>query len=289
MEVLIIGASSYIGARLYQDLGGEFTVSGTYNSTRPNQPGLFYGLDIRNPEQLLDLVGTALPEVIIHAAAIASTSECNDTPRLAEEVNIQGTRNVVSAANSVGAKLIFLSTMGVTSSSVYGQTKAEAERIVKADAREYVIIRPSTVFGMSPNTTVKKHFNLILREIEGNGPGEYENSWRYQPTWIRQLSEAASLIIAEDVRGETIQIAVSDTQLKTTFDIARDILAEFGITPRSMIKEVRAPSPVNLDSMKALGLPSYSYNDMIKGLVGEIREYRSALNDTRRSKSRGLA
>jgi dTDP-4-dehydrorhamnose reductase len=83
------------------------------------------------------------PETIIHTASLLSV-DSEQNPRLAWAVNVEGTRNVVRAGASVGARVVFISSEYVFGGQwssysegsatnpiiVYGRQKVAAERIV---------------------------------------------------------------------------------------------------------------------------------------------------------------
>lgn len=65
MKILIIGASSYVGARIFIDLRDRYDVAGTYSTNRLAQE--FVKLDITKKDQVSELVKKINPDVIIHA------------------------------------------------------------------------------------------------------------------------------------------------------------------------------------------------------------------------------
>lgn len=71
MKILLIGASSYVGARIYFDLKNKFDISGTY-STNPLARE-FIHLDITDKDQVNKVIKKIKPEIIIHAANNASS------------------------------------------------------------------------------------------------------------------------------------------------------------------------------------------------------------------------
>jgi dTDP-4-dehydrorhamnose reductase len=66
MKLLILGANSYVGARLFFDLQYDFECSGTYHRNRLSRK--FLKLDLTNKEDTLSLIGELKPDYIIHAA-----------------------------------------------------------------------------------------------------------------------------------------------------------------------------------------------------------------------------
>ena len=124
-RILITGGAGYIGSVLFPELlkkGYKVRIIDNirYNST----PILFQSMmnpdfefikgDIRDREALKD----ALKDVdcIIHLAAIVGLPACKQNPQLAQEVNIDGTKNILDLRNNI--PIIFASTI-----SNYGRVK----------------------------------------------------------------------------------------------------------------------------------------------------------------------
>ena len=271
MKILITGASSYVGARIYTDLKKKFGVIGTYCN---NQlfPELEY-LDIRDKIAVEKFVQKNKPDIIIHVAANASGSWCEKNPEQALAINKEGTKNIADAANNINAKIIFISSFAVMDSqSLYGQTKIEGEKYIKNTRAGYIILRPSLIVGFSPNTTNDRPFNRFLKNITEKTPAIYDTSWKFQPTWLRHVSEIIKLVIERGIINEVIPISVPE--IKTRFDIANDVLPEFNIKVIPEDKKDLTPNfSDDLKKLKELQLPFYSYNQMIQGIKEEIKKY----------------
>lgn len=116
--------------------------------------------DIRN----INDVNAAIKrqDIIIHLAAIVGYPACRKEPKLAEEVNIGGTKNLIKAI-SENQLVIYASTGSIYGEieeicteetplnplSLYGQTKALAEKYLLEDCNT-IVFRFATGFGLSP-------------------------------------------------------------------------------------------------------------------------------------------
>jgi len=271
MKVLITGASSYVGASIYSRLKDKYSVVGTYNSHKLF-PELEF-LDITNEQNVRDFILRKKPDVIIHVAANASGSWCEKNPEQAIAINQNGTRYLVDSANQVNSKVILISTFAVANTdSLYSRTKIASEQYVKEVKAGYVIIRPSLIIGFSPNTTNDRPFNRFLKNIVDGVPAVYDTSWRFQPTWLRHLNEVIEEILKREIINETIPISVPE--LRTRYEIAMDILPKFNIKVTPEDKQDMQPTfSQNLSKLRELGMPEYTYEEMIAGIVEEIKDY----------------
>ena len=101
-RVLLTGAGG--------QLGTDITIAA---NGHPNIELLAYDrtkLDITNGAETLAIIGEQKPDVIIHAAAYTAVDDCEENEKLAYAVNGAGTANVVSGAQNVGARVIYVST-----------------------------------------------------------------------------------------------------------------------------------------------------------------------------------
>ncbi len=126
--------------------------------------------DITDAARVRAALDRCRPDVVIHAAAIPDLDVCEENPAWAELVNVEGTRNVVEAARSAGAGVAYISTDAVFDGrknspyletdavnppTVYGRTKAAAERVVMGLPRHW-ILRVSVLFGPGKTNFVEK-------------------------------------------------------------------------------------------------------------------------------------
>jgi dTDP-4-dehydrorhamnose reductase len=101
------------------------------------------------------------PQIIFHCAALSRSPTCQADPALAHELNVEVTACLAELAGDVplfflSSDLVFDGRQGgyqetdpVNPLSVYGETKAKAERIVLASAR-HTVVRSSLNYGASP-------------------------------------------------------------------------------------------------------------------------------------------
>ncbi len=269
-KILIIGASSYVGARLYFDLKSKFAVVGTYSANQLSKS--FVRLDIINKEEVEKIVNDTKPDVIIHVANNASAKWCDVNPEKAVLLNQTATQYIVGSANKVNAKLMYLSTMGaIKPSNLYGRTKLKSEEIVKTAKSGYLILRPSLILGLSPNTANDRPFNRLLKNLDESVPAVYDTSWKFQPTYIRHISEVIESSINKKIFSRSIVIAVPE--MKSRYDTAKDILTPFAIkvTPVDAKDSTFEIFEDDLSELNELDLPKYTYEEIIKEIVDDMK------------------
>lgn len=149
-ELLIIGASGFVGAELAEQAREHHNVA----CPAPEE------LDVTHRRSVERGFAAARPRVVALLAAIADIDQCERQPEMAWKVNAEGARLVAEASRRFGARLLYISSAAVydgtresyresdpvTPVSVYGRTKAEAERHVLALPGS-IVIRPALVVG----------------------------------------------------------------------------------------------------------------------------------------------
>jgi dTDP-4-dehydrorhamnose reductase len=269
MKILIIGASSYVGARLYFDIAKQHDVTGTFSQHQLSPK--FIHLDVTRPDEVSSVIEKAAPEIIIHVAQNPDPRWCEAHPDEARNLNITPTESIVHVAHEKGIKIIYISSYAaIFPNNMYARTKRESEAIVQKAQGGYLILRPSFILGFSPNTTNDRPFNRLLKNLDQGTPAEYDTSWKFQPTYVGHISEVILASVERSIWNQTIHITVPD--LKSRFDTAKDILSPFGITVTPIDKHDTTNVIKNpLNELTALDLPTYTYQRMIDTIIGEIK------------------
>src|SRR5882724_2265577 len=151
MRVTVFGASGLLGQALVQELSGEqLTALSSADA------------DLRDPARIQEVIRDSRPEWIILAAAYTDVDGCESNRDLAFAVNSQGAIHVAEAARESGSRLMFLSTDYLFDGkkrspyeasdsrnpiSIYGESKARAEKRLLEILPDVCIVRTSWLFG----------------------------------------------------------------------------------------------------------------------------------------------
>ena len=270
MKILLTGASGYVGARIYFDLKSYFHIIGTYFSNRLSQE--LIQLDITDKSQVKKVIGDIKPEVIVHVANSPSSQWCEANPGEAIKLNQTSTEYLLDVANKNNIKIVYVSTMGaIIPKDLYQKTKAASEKTVKLAQAGYLILRPSVGIGCSPNTTSDNFFNKLLDCIEHKEQAVFDTSLKLQPTHVAHISQVIQKSLEKDMWNLTIPISVSE--MRSRYDIAKDLLEQFGVKVTPFNEHIPPFNSVEgVDNeLKKLGLPSFSYEQVIERTISEIK------------------
>lgn len=118
-------------------------------------------VDITNQAEVTKFIDRLRPHIIINCSGMTNRNKCEANPDGAYLLNAIGARNIAIAANRSKSKLIQLSTADVfdgkstkpytefdspNPQSVYGKSKYEGEKFVRAFSDYYFIIRVSRLY-----------------------------------------------------------------------------------------------------------------------------------------------
>jgi uncharacterized protein YbjT (DUF2867 family) len=185
MRVLVTGATGFVGpavANAIVDAGHEVRVlerkPGSWSKAGIRCQEAVQG-DMTDPESLKRAVAGV--DVVVHLVAIRQGK-----PEEFQRIMVEGARSLVAAAKEAGVKrFVLMSALGVTPETKdlvpYYSSKWQQERDLEASGLEYVIFRPSFVFGRGGGilTTFRKLAKLTpVTPIPGSG------EQRIQPIWI---------------------------------------------------------------------------------------------------------
>jgi dTDP-4-dehydrorhamnose reductase len=212
-RILVTGASGQLGPYLLRAVRAKATSveawcgSGASASVVPSRP-----VDLRDPNSVAAAFRDARPEAVIHAAALAAVADCYRDPAAAHAINVGGSTLLVELAAEAGARFVQVSTDLVFDGeqapyreedapgplSVYGRSKAEAERAVLAFPRT-AVVRVSLLYG--PGLSRRTFFDGLRQAIaEGRELTLFDDEWR-TPLDLPTAAEALSTIAASDFEG----------------------------------------------------------------------------------------
>jgi nucleoside-diphosphate-sugar epimerase len=145
--IAITGGTGFLGScliRLTLESGGK--VRALTRRAQPPRANLHWVHgDLHDARALTELCEGA--DEVVHAAGTASA------PDLAgyAATNIEGTANLVAAAERVGARFVHVSSLAARwpHLSTYAWSKAKAERIVEASPLNWAIVRAPVIYGCS--------------------------------------------------------------------------------------------------------------------------------------------
>lgn len=205
MNIAIVGATGFVGSHVVPHLvkAGHHVIA--VSRTGRRLPDWTDAVEARAADVT---TGTGLDEAlagadaVVHLVAIPRETK----GRRFEEVNVRGTRRVVEAAQRAGIRrLVHLSVLGVVDDPKLGylRSKALGEQIVREGSLEWVVLRPSLMFGEGDG-----FFNIVKTTLRFWSPGIVaipgRGNTRFQPLSADDLAIAVERSLTDADRGGSV-------------------------------------------------------------------------------------
>ncbi|MEF8884698.1 MAG: complex I NDUFA9 subunit family protein [Haloarculaceae archaeon] len=218
MNVLVVGGSGFIGTHLSEELterGHDVTVL----SRSPDEDELPDGVATETGDVTdYDSIEGAFEgqDAVVYLVALSPLFKPDGGDTMHDRVHRGGTEHCVRAAEAHGVdRFVQLSALGADPEGAthYIRAKGRAERVVRDSELDWVIFRPSVVFGeggefVGFTKRLKKLFAPAVPVYPLPGGG---TSIRFQPVWVGDLVPMiADAVEDDDHVGETYDVGGPD-------------------------------------------------------------------------------
>ncbi|WP_136688903.1 complex I NDUFA9 subunit family protein [Halorhabdus amylolytica] len=234
MHVLVTGGDGFIGRYLCTELD-ERGHNVTALSRDPDPSVLAKGVgtvsgDVTDPATL-DGTFEGI-DAVVNLVALSPLFVPRGGNEMHERIHLGGTENVVAAAEAAGVeRLVQVSALGADPEGAthYIRAKGRAEEVVRESDLEWVIVRPSVVFGEGGEFVgfTKKLTPPLVAPLPGGG------KTRFQPIWVKNLAPILADCATEDDRtGETYELG--GPEKLTLREIAKLVRGRVAVVPVPM-------------------------------------------------------
>lgn len=240
IEIFVTGASGLVGGAILSHFGKQYNVLGSYR--RHSKLGLTK-LDLTNRDQVFEHLKKIQPKFVIHAAALTDVDHCETHPQDAFAINVEGTRNIADACQrmGMGCQLLFISTDYVFNGqngpyreddvpdpiNVYGQSKLEAEQIVRERSQDDLIVRCPLVFGKS-----SKIYQKLLRAKKEAVPVKVATDIFTNPI----SSEELAIFLLELITRQQVGLVhAAGERYMSRFEFASQLATSLGVNPKYVV------------------------------------------------------
>ena len=297
MKFFITGANGLLGQKLVALLGesnhevlatgqGECRILSLASNIQ------YQSCDITNATDLNKSIDSFKADVVIHTAAMTNVDECELNPEKCQVVNVEATKNVLDACESIGCQLIHLSTdfifdgkegpydeNGIPNPiSVYGKSKLDAEILVQKATCPWAIVRTVLVYGISPGLSRTNIILWVKSSLEQGKQIQVVDDQFRTPTLAEDLAKGCVLIAEQKATGI---FNISGKDLLTPFAMA-NLTADYFKLDKGLITKASAatftqpakrPPRTGFDISKAinrLGYTPLSFEEGIKILESQL-------------------
>lgn len=218
--VLVTGSNGLLGQKITENIliNKQFKLIATSKGPNrfPINDGYIYiEMDILDPAQIRNVISEHKPDAIIHTAALTNVDTCEVEKERARALNVEALKTLIAVCETLRIQLIHLSTDFIYDGengpyeesaeacplSYYGQTKAEAEELLKKSHCKWAIIRTILVYGIVKDMS---RSNIVLWAKNALQKGEPLNvvndQWR-MPTLAEDLADACLKTVEKEATG----------------------------------------------------------------------------------------
>lgn len=287
--IVVTGGSGYIGSYIVKQLvaQGESVRVMVNNLERARQEGRLVGLpvelvqgDVTQPATLAPVMQGA--SAVIHTVAIA----IEKGGRTYEEINYQGTVNVVDAAKAAGVRrFLNMCQLGAQSSLPYRflASKGKAQEYVAQSGLDWTAFRPSSVWG--PEDEFANSFARLIPLTPIIFPIIGDENARFQLVWVgdvatavvKSLHDPATIHQEYELGGpEVLVLEEIERRTLKALDKKRTLvhmpMSVINLAVRGM--EALLPSPpVTRSLLELLAVPNVTTDNQLSRFVDQPRPF----------------
>ena len=225
----VTGAGGQLATAFAKTLEGEVFLSGEA------------ALDIRDADAVYAAVHGFAPDIVLHTAAYTDVDGAEADPALAEAVNVEGTRNVISAVRGTHTTVVYFSTDYVFDGTkgspyvesdptnplnVYARTKLAGEEAVLSWVRG-IVVRTAWLFSDTGKNFVKTILAVAAQKAAAGEALKVVDDQVGSPTYAGYLAAAVDEALRQGVAPGVYHMAGSG--YCSWCELAREVVQLAGI------------------------------------------------------------
>lgn len=255
--ILVTGSNGLLGQKITSAVlaDKQFNLVATgigLNRFKETEGYQYAEMDITDAEQVREVIRRFQPDALIHTAALTNVDKCEAGQELARSLNVDSVKILIEICMEYHIQLVHLSTDFIFDGangpydelaapnpvSYYGNTKLEAEELIKNSKCNWAILRTILVYGVIGDVD---RSNIVLWAKNALEKGEpvkvVDDQWR-TPTLADDLAEACLLAVHHNAFG-VYHIGGKDTMRISELVFK---VADFWKLDKSLITEVSSAS-----------------------------------------------
>jgi dTDP-4-dehydrorhamnose reductase len=291
MKILVTGSNGLLGQKLTEMLRNRVDITliatGKGNDRyMPNTGYTYAQMDITNGDEVLKVIKSHNPDVVIHTAAMTNVDACELDKAGCDKLNISALEHIISATNAVHAHLIHLSTDFIFDGthgplredekpnpiSYYGLSKWKGEQLVLQQSNSWAIIRTVLVYGVVKDMS---RSNIVLwakNSLEENKVIRVVRDQFRTPTLAEDLAMGCILAATQKATGI---YHISGKEFMSVFDLVYCV-ADFWKLDKSLLcisssedinQPAKRPPITGFDVTKAISELGYKPHTFYEGLT----------------------
>ncbi|HEY4268833.1 MAG TPA: dTDP-4-dehydrorhamnose reductase [Galbitalea sp.] len=239
-------------------------------------------LDVTDPVAVREAVAGF--DVVVNSAAYTRVDDAETEQDAAYAVNATAAGTLASASAAAGARFVQVSTdyvfdgtaitpyaedAPVSPLSVYGASKAEGERLVRAADPGAIILRTAWLYGAHGANFVSA---VLARGRTGQEVSVLTDQCG-QPTWTGDLARRILAVVTAEAPAGTYH--ATNSGAASRYEFAQEIFRDAGLDPQLVVAATEvAPRPAPRPAYSVLG-----HDGWAKAGLSQMRSWQNALAD----------
>jgi dTDP-4-dehydrorhamnose reductase len=303
-KILITGSNGLLGQKLVALLVNKPDIELIATAKGQNRASILEGydyasMDITSENEVLEVIGTYRPDVIIHTAAMTNVDQCETERDLCWQMNVKAVEYLVKACEPIDCFLVHLSTDFIFDGeagpydenatahpiSYYGDSKWAAERLLLDSKIRWAIARTVLVYGIVHDMSRTNIILWVKKSLEEGKNIKVVTDQFRTPTLAEDLAMGCWLIAEKEAKGI---YNISGKDLLTPYDMAIKT-ADFFKLDKSLIsmadsstfsQPAKRPPKTGFIIDKAISLLGYQPRSFEQGIEIVAHQFEEAKKNT---------
>ncbi|WP_256011347.1 SDR family oxidoreductase [Desertivirga xinjiangensis] len=288
--ILVTGSNGLLGQKLTSLICGSgranlIATSRGANRNPLSEGYLYVQMNISEQSQIKEVISTYKPDVVINTAAITNVDICHIQRELCTQVNVTAVEHLAKICKELNIHLIHLSTDFVFDGnagpysedalpnplSFYGESKVQAEQVIRDSGCKWAIIRTILVYGITASSS---RSNIVLwakSSLEKGAPIKVVNDQWRMPTLAEDLAEGCLLTAEKEATGI---FHISGKDMMSVYELVQQVGAFWNldtsliqpVSSATLNQEAKRPLKTGFILDKAIRELGYKPHSFLEGL-----------------------
>jgi dTDP-4-dehydrorhamnose reductase len=228
------------------------------------------------------------PQIVINAAGLTNVDQCEKTPDLSKAINVDLAKNIASACNQLGVKMVQISTDHLFSGempmldeqapvnplNVYGKSKAEAEKQILNVNSSALVIR-TNFFGWGPSYRSSFSDFIIDTLVSKNKLTLFDDVF-FTPIHTSTLIRIVHELVACDAKG--IFNVVGDERISKK-NFGQKIIKKFNLDAELVNTRSIKDEPLLAHRPADMSLSNHKLRRLLRKDIGDVDYQINRLHD----------
>jgi dTDP-4-dehydrorhamnose reductase len=246
VRILVTGSNGFLGHRLVASLRLRTDVELIATSLGPDRRSdtegyLYVPMDVTSEQAVQEVCSRYRPDAIIHTAAITQVDQAEQQPAYCRCLNVGAVAHLIGACARYGIHLLQLSTDfvydglsgpyaesdPVSPISVYGWSKAAAEKLLSDSEISWAVVRTILVYGQEVPGGRSNIVQWATKVLQSGNPVQVVNDQYRMPTFVEDLAQACIEIA---LRKEQGIFHISGEEEVSIFELVGHVAQHLGLS-----------------------------------------------------------